>query len=977
MYRLAIVAAIAAMLIGCGKSQPVTPAVPVGLISQSISSSPATTRLWGLYDVYIDLENESVEAVTNRTGMFTADINKFINISPVNLTLDINQITYDANYFDLDLNLKILHPFPVNPEYNGYDVRGVFMGDGSMALKYNPDLIFPVNGVDQMMIPNPESGYGGPDGYTRWYNFSEFSLGGMPLFNYIEGAKATVGFHGTSTLNPYKTFVDDLSPQEDLFTFLSATKKDCVFSSGKKCTRNYYLRFPYNKGLVFGYAVIANWAGVEPKDHPDHANEAVACRITDNCKSYLDSNSTYIVDLDFYVNIFDWDSELTSTVMDDYSIFLETPFFDSPYKLDDSEMSPVEHGNHFNAYHVVIPGFSLQSITSTDLWIVVERNGYDYTNTYGVENLAGTDPLAAYFRHGIDISFIENHPPVITGVTDDIAPDGFNQNVGPTDTSVEYTVFYEDPEPFQEHTIRWYIEDGDASVPSDPPDSMPVNWTSIAKGVYNMFVTVDDGDDVATGGPYKIYNNLTGYARTWGGVNQDRSYGIEVDDQGNIYICGNFYYTVDFDPSPQSDFRTATGTRNSFLTKFDTNGNHLWVRTWGGGISYGGGADSLHIDAEGNLLVAGWFYGNADFDPGDGIDEHDSVDDTGDSYVTKFTPDGDHIWAATWGGPDELEDRCLGIFTDSNSNIYAAGGFVGVVDFDPGPGIETRTSNGARDIHLLKLDSSGNYQWVVTWGGDGPDYALDVRVDSNDCIYLTGNYLYSCDFNPGPDVEKYDAASDGKAYVCKYSPDGDYLWTRVYGGSQGYGYCLAFDSLQNIYISGGWEGVAKFKPGEPQFWFAHGERDAYLNSFTPDGTWHGVLTWESIASLDTISGFTGHSVAIDDKDAIYLTGHFTQTADLDPTGGVAAFTSHGARDIYVIKLDSPTVFMWARTFGAGGDDDGSIISVDDGGFVYTAGWFQGKVDFYPGYKVDVHEDNGILDAFLLKLNHNGNWSDID
>jgi len=74
------------------------------------------------------------------------------------------------------------------------------MGDGSGALKYNPELKYAVLGTDQYMLPDSVDGFGGPDGYTRWFNLPEFSTGGMPMFQYTKGKMASSKFAGTATL---------------------------------------------------------------------------------------------------------------------------------------------------------------------------------------------------------------------------------------------------------------------------------------------------------------------------------------------------------------------------------------------------------------------------------------------------------------------------------------------------------------------------------------------------------------------------------------------------------------------------------------------------------------------------------------------------------------------------------------------------------------------------------------------------------
>jgi hypothetical protein len=243
----------------------------------------AQTHLWGYYDVRIDLENQTATAVANRQAVFTANVVNFINGKPAGLSFHINKTATGPDYVDVDIDVAITHPFPGLPAYRGYDVRGVFMGDGSLWMKYNPELTHAALGEDQFMLPDPEDGYGGPDGYTRWFNYSEFLTGGMPLFSYTPGKMATPGFAGTATLNPYKYFADNLATTESLWDWLvSHPEYHGQFSSGATNDRNYYLRFPNLKGVVFGYAIVASWEGIEDEHHPANTPEAVGCNVLDD-----------------------------------------------------------------------------------------------------------------------------------------------------------------------------------------------------------------------------------------------------------------------------------------------------------------------------------------------------------------------------------------------------------------------------------------------------------------------------------------------------------------------------------------------------------------------------------------------------------------------------------------------------------------------------------------------------------------------
>ena len=104
----------------------------------------------------------------------------------------------------------------------------------------------------------------------------------------------------------------------------------------------------------------------------------------------------------------------------------------------------------------------------------------------------------------------------------------------------------------------------------------------------------------------------------------------------------------------------------------------------------------------------------------------------GDAFVAKYSSNGDLIWARNFG------DQGLGIAVDGLGSFYATGTFNGPTDFDSGPGLDLRTSNGGNDIFLAKLDNSGNVLFVHTFGYESNDQANDLAIDANNNVYMTG-----------------------------------------------------------------------------------------------------------------------------------------------------------------------------------------------------------------------------------------------
>jgi len=402
----AILLTIGIFVLSCsGNGNPVAPQQGVSLqAGMAGRSSDSNTHLWGLYDIYVDTINMSITPVMNRNAMFTANVTTFMNSNPLAMAFNINEIVTGSGFIDIDIDVGLVHPFPGMPQYNGYDVRGVFMGDGAKPLDYNNDLVYSIPGANQYMLPDPDTGFGGPDGYTRWFNYTEFSQAGMDLLLYTPGNLASKNFTGTATINPYKYFADGLGATEDLWVWLADHPDTSgVFSAGATNDRNYYLRFPTpSPGVVYGYAVIANWEGTDV--HPSNTPEAVACSVADSSSVYYAGSTDFGGQIVLDISVWDWDSSITSGVMEDYLIYLDSDVLNNPYMFTTSDMTPIGGDENYSTYHCEIPVDMLYGIDGNEYWVIVEQDGFDYTNEFGVNNMADDDPLAAFFRYDLRVS---------------------------------------------------------------------------------------------------------------------------------------------------------------------------------------------------------------------------------------------------------------------------------------------------------------------------------------------------------------------------------------------------------------------------------------------------------------------------------------------------------------------------------------------------------------------------------------------
>ena len=490
-------------------------------------------------------------------------------------------------------------------------------------------------------------------------------------------------------------------------------------------------------------------------------------------------------------------------------------------------------------------------------------------------------------------------------------------------------------------------------------------------GTYKLLIKVTDNEN-ATAPEWldlsayyvrevTVIEHPHGWARTWGGTSADEGSAVAVDEDNNIYVTGCFYDTVDFDPGPDTDIHTSNGISDIFVSKFNPLGDHLWTKTWGGAsLDQGMG---IVVDFDGYVYVTGFFRADTDFDPGVGTDIHEGSG----AFLSKLDTDGNFIWAKTWGkttGPSS--DVGLDVRLNMSAvQVFVVGYFDGTVDFDPGSGTTNLVSNGSTDVFITCFTYEGGFCWARGWGGTEGDTGFAVNTYPYPDLYVVGFFSGSVDFDPGAGSDIQSGVND--AFLSKFNQDGDYAWTKVWGGT-GYDFaCGVETSGSYIYVAGSFEETVDFDPGTGiHNKTSAGASDAYLSFFYHDGSFASVKTWGSIGED------FARDVSTSGDFIVYVTGWFEDTVDFDPGAGSATVISAGLNDVFLSKFVSDD-FEWVRTWGGIGQDRGISACWDWLGMTYVTGFFADTVDFNPGPDVDDHISNGVLDVFLSKIPYNGYW----
>ena len=245
------------------------------------------------------------------------------------------------------------------------------------------------------------------------------------------------------------------------------------------------------------------------------------------------------------------------------------------------------------------------------------------------------------------------------------------------------------------------------------------------------------------------------------GTDSNFGYDLDKDQNDNIYVCGAYVGSANFNLLTGSTLQTSNGSSDVFLAKYSKNGDLIWVKVFGGGIN--DAASRVKVGVNGAVYITGTFGGTVDFDPTSGTDNHTTVYRE-DVFVSKFDTAGNWIWTKTFGG--NQNDKVNALETDSNGNIYLGGEFEETVDFNPGGATTSRTSTGGADGYILSLDSNGLYRWVsVVTGSQSSDEGIGgIKLNrSNELVVaeiIRGQLNY--------------------ASVSKYNLSGALIWSKSF-----------------------------------------------------------------------------------------------------------------------------------------------------------------------------------------------------
>lgn len=361
-------------------------------------------------------------------------------------------------------------------------------------------------------------------------------------------------------------------------------------------------------------------------------------------------------------------------------------------------------------------------------------------------------------------------------------------------------------------------------------------------------------------------------------------------------------------------------------------------------------AQCISTDEDGNVYVTGWFYSSSvTF----GTYTLTNSYYTGkDIFIAKYDINGNVVWAKSAGGNND--DYATSIKVDNSGNIYITGYFnsdslnIGSITLLP--------LNGST-IFFAKYDNNGNVLWAENVSEAHYNGSSAITVDSDEYIYLTGEY------SNGP-------VNDLDILIRKYNQNGNEIWTKSPQGlHDDYSNSVSVDTFGSVLIAGSFESL-NLKFGSITL-VNYGYNDIFLAKYDVNGNviWAKSPLWGNNED-------EANSIIVDDLGNIYVAGSYA--SDSISFGNITLINASsglfGREDIFIVKYSADGNALWGKRVGGLNKDEANSITVDASGNIYVTGSFTSdSITFGDITLTNAGEGGyGQDDIFLAKYDANGN-----
>ena len=524
-----------------------------------------------------------------------------------------------------------------------------------------------------------------------------------------------------------------------------------------------------------------------------------------------------------------------------------------------------------------------------------------------------------------------------------------------------------------------------------------------------------------------VAQNNWNLARSWGGTNHEQAKAVDTDDNGNMYITGDFKSTT---LTMGTTTLNNSGASDLFLAKVDPSGNVVWAVQ-----STGGTADDFSTDivvaSNDRLFITGYFSSpSITFHGTNGVNINQVNSSPGleDGFVAAYDNNGGLIWvqriegasqdrgwrisadpagvyllgktqsgtvyingtpfAATGTGDDIIQAKYYWNGTLAWANVYASSGndLPGDIESDGqklfaayhfyssnitiGSFSFTNTGSNTSDIIVAAADpATGTILWAVQGTASiGNEYFYGIATDGNGNVYAHGSTdATQLTFAPSVTVTNSGSPSTGLITFKFRGTDGSAVWGNISSsGAPNFARNIVADGCNGIYVIGTYS-----SPGITFGSITLNSTTTSLNSYVVKYTAAGGVAAAFNLPCAGPFGSEPLGLAIDPStDDLVLCGRFGSTATF---GTQPPLTPVGNFDIMLARSDESGSAWMLSTTSSNKQDNGNDVLADVFGNVYVAGTFEQSTTFPSSAgNVTVSDATNTHSAYIAKYDACGN-----
>lgn len=361
------------------------------------------------------------------------------------------------------------------------------------------------------------------------------------------------------------------------------------------------------------------------------------------------------------------------------------------------------------------------------------------------------------------------------------------------------------------------------------------------------------------------------WAKSFGGSETDRAYGVVADAQGNVYVSGHFQSR---DMKFNNVLQINNGDYDFFVMKLDPAGELLWGRTAGGaGYDY---AHAIALDSRGDVVITGAIVGEVQV----GQTKLNADSKNRSIFIAKYSNGGDLKWARSTAG---VTGGANGIGVDDADQIYVGGAFNGQGSFDS---VVLDGAKGSCGV-VLKVTGEGTGVKAAIFPGISPT-VHEITVDGTGRLWAAGMFKQS--IRIGDQTLTSSGTSNSDGFCASLDKDLNVGWVRGLHG-EGVDYCLgvATDGRGRAFFTGEFSGTAAL---DGKLLQSTGATDIFVAAFDS----RGKLEW--VQTCGSEKGDNAYTMAWHKSDFLVFGGACTAVANF----GSKSMNSTRGAEAYAAKM---------------------------------------------------------------------------